>query len=89
MKSADGSQLSLYRPTCLANFFSALRLRRANHKNLQLKGGSTGVHRGPRPLALLVDPLGALTSGTPGARRGAGATPGLPTASAASARTVG
>ena len=39
MKSADGSQLSLYRPTCLANFFSALRLRRANHKNLQLTGG--------------------------------------------------
>ena len=52
MKSADGSQLSLYRPTCLANFFSALRLRRANHKNLQLKAWTP---RGP-----LVDPAGPL-----------------------------
>ena len=48
MKSADGSQLSLYRPTCLANFFSALRLRRANHKNLQLKGVVTPLAADPR-----------------------------------------
>ena len=56
MKSADGSQLSLYRPTCLANFFSALRLRRANHKNLQLKGGPRGATGGHHHCPPPVDP---------------------------------